>query len=220
MESDRQSLGVIALAAARLALDPDIRKEVHFDSPLTVALTRLAAATRHVKAESPGRIAAELRLRQLGEELADQLERAGVGGGVARRRIAQRLLIDANDLVDMLQAFDFIVLTRHQRRAVQLASYAGVQNLVDQRALAAAAGAGDGRERSERDFDVDVFEVVVAGAGDAEGGASARVFLAPRFSFLDPSFVWNFNLSLTAQKRSGDRTAFLRDLVCVADGDW
>ena len=77
-----QRLGVVALAAARFALDPHVGQEVHLDPLLAVPFARLAAAAGHVEAEPPGRVAAELRLGQLGEQRADQLEHAGVGGRV------------------------------------------------------------------------------------------------------------------------------------------
>ena len=56
---------VVALAAARFALDPHIGQEVHLDANLAVAFARLAAPARHVEAEPPGRVAAQLRLGQL-----------------------------------------------------------------------------------------------------------------------------------------------------------
>ena len=63
VERDGERLGVVALAAARLALDPHVGQEVHLDALLAVAFARLAAAAGHVEAEPPGRVAAELRLR-------------------------------------------------------------------------------------------------------------------------------------------------------------
>ena len=151
VELHGQRLGVVALAAARVALDPHVGQEVHLDPLLAVPFAGLAAAAGHVEAEPPGRVAAELGLGQLGEQLADQLEHAGVRGRVRRRRVAQRLLIDADHLVDLLEAADLVVLAGHERRPVQLAGERAVEHVFDQRALAAAADAGDGGERAERD---------------------------------------------------------------------
>ena len=50
-----------------------------------------------------------------------------------------------------------------------------VENVLDQRTLAAAADAGDGGERAERNADVDVLEVVVAGTDDFEPAGCVRV---------------------------------------------
>ena len=135
---------------------------------LAVAFARFAAAAGDVEAEAAGGVAADLRLGELGEQLADQVEHAGVGGGVRRRRVAQRLLVDADDLVDLLDAADRVVGAGDGAGAVQLSGELVVEHVFDERALAAAADAGDGGERAERDCDVDVFEVVVAGAEDAE----------------------------------------------------
>ena len=109
---DGQRLGVVALAAAGVALDPHVGQEVHLDPLLAVPFARLAAPAGHVEAEPPRRVAAQLRLGQLGEQLADQVEHAGVRGRVRRRRVAQRLLIDADHLVDLLDAADRVVRRR------------------------------------------------------------------------------------------------------------
>ena len=61
----------------------------------------------------------------------------------------------------------------HRARAVQRLGELVVENVFDQRALAAAADAGDGGERAERNRDVDVLEVVVAGADDFQEGEDA-----------------------------------------------
>ena len=136
---------------ADVALDPDVGQEVHLDLLLAVALARLAAAARLVEAEAPRLVAAHLRLRQLGEQLADQVEDAGVGRRVRQRRVADRVLIDVDDLVDLLQAEDVVVGRAGGAGAVQLAGQRVVQDLVDQRTLARAADAGDGDERAERE---------------------------------------------------------------------
>ena len=118
---DRQRLGVVALAAAGVALDPDVGQEVHLDAQLAVALALLAAPAGHVEAEPPRRVAAELGLGQLGEELADQVEHAGVRGRVRGGRVAQRLLVDADHLVDLLDAADRVVRAGDRAGAVQRA---------------------------------------------------------------------------------------------------
>ena len=99
---------------ADVALDPDVGQEVHLDPLLAVALAGLAAAARLVEAEPPRVVAADLRLGQLGEQLADQVEDAGVRRRVRRRRVAERVLIDVDDLVDLLQAVDLVVGRRRR----------------------------------------------------------------------------------------------------------
>ena len=111
---DGERLGVVAAAVADVALDPDVGQEVHLDLLLAHSLARLAAAAGLVEAEPPRVVAADLRLGQLGEELADQVEDAGVGRRVGRRRVAERVLIDVDDLVDVLEAANVVV--RRRRR--------------------------------------------------------------------------------------------------------
>ena len=65
--ADGQGFGVIPLAVADLALDPDVGEEVHFDLLLAVPLARLATAALLVEAEPAGVVAANLALRQAGE---------------------------------------------------------------------------------------------------------------------------------------------------------
>ena len=84
-----QRLGIVAAAAAGVALDPDVGQEVHLDAQLPVPLALLAAPAGHVEAEPPRRVAAQLGLGKLGEQRADQVEHAGEGGRVRGRRLAQ-----------------------------------------------------------------------------------------------------------------------------------
>ena len=83
-EAHRQGLRVVALAAADLAGHVHVGEEVHLDLDHAVAAARLAAATLHVEAESPGVVAAGARIGQLREDLADLVERLGVGAGFER----------------------------------------------------------------------------------------------------------------------------------------
>ncbi len=162
--ADGERLGIVALAAAGVALDPHVGQEVHLDAELAVALALFAAPAGHVEAEPPRRVAAELRLGQLGVERADQIEHAGEGGRVRGRRLAQRLLIDADHLVDLLDAADRVVGAGEGAWRDAACGPASVEHVLDQRALAAAADARDDGERAQRNPHVDVLEVVVAGA--------------------------------------------------------
>src|SRR5207245_11293124 len=68
---DREGLAVVALATADLARDVHVRQELHLDLDDPVAGTRLAPPTLHVEGEASRGVAAESRLRDRGEELAD-----------------------------------------------------------------------------------------------------------------------------------------------------
>ena len=57
-----------------------------------------------LKEKRPGLVAALARLRQHGVELANLGEDAGVGRRIGARGAADRRLVNANDLVDILRA--------------------------------------------------------------------------------------------------------------------
>ncbi len=173
-ELHRERLGGVARPVARLARDPDVGQEVHLDPLLPRPLARLAPAPGLVEAEPPRRVAAHLRLGQLGEQLADQVERPRVGAGGRGRRAPERGLVDADDLVDLVQPLDRLVRPGRDLRPVQLAGGGLPQDVLDERALARAADARHHGDDAEGDRDVDVLEVVVPGAPDDQRRAVGR----------------------------------------------
>ena len=100
---DVEGLAIVALAVAVLALDIDVRQEVHLDLDGAVALARLAAAALDVKGEASGVVAAGARLGRLRKELADAGKQVDIGSRIGARGAANRALVDANELVDLLQ---------------------------------------------------------------------------------------------------------------------
>jgi hypothetical protein len=71
-----ERLGVVAAAAAGVALDPHIGQKVHFDLLLPHPLAGFAPPALLVEAEPSRVIAAHLRLRQAGEQFADEVKHA------------------------------------------------------------------------------------------------------------------------------------------------
>ena len=163
-----QRFAIEAMAAAHRAGDPDVGQEVHFEPIRAVAVARFAAAALHVEAEAARLVAAAFRFGKLRVEVADVVEQLDVRGRVRSRRAADRRLIDDDELVELVDAFDAIVLARLAFATHEIAEKRLGDDVVDQRAFAGTARTGDADERAERDFDVDVFEVVVACADDAE----------------------------------------------------
>ena len=151
--ADLERLAVVAPARAGLAGDEDVRQKVHLDAQHAVALARLAAAALDVEREAARLVAARARVGQAGVELAQVREDAGVRGRVRARRAADRRLIDADDLVDVLEALDAVAGPDPARGAVELGARRAEQRVDDQAALARAADAGDGRDQAERDLD-------------------------------------------------------------------
>ena len=143
-----EGLPVVPGALAHLARDVDVRQEVHLDLHRAVAGARLAAAALDVEREPARQVAAHLRLGGLGEQLADVVQHAGVGGRVGPRGAADRRLVDAHDLVQLLQAGDRAVPAGHLARAVELVGQRRVEDVVDQGGLARAGDPGDRDEHA------------------------------------------------------------------------
>jgi hypothetical protein len=76
---------------------------VHLDLDLPVAAADLAAAALDVEREAARLVAARPRLLRLGEQVADLVEQPDVGRRVRARRAADRRLVDADDLVELLE---------------------------------------------------------------------------------------------------------------------
>ena len=107
-----ERLAVVAGALADLARDVDVGQEVHLDLDRAVAGAVLAAPALDVEGEPALLVAADLGLGGLAEQLADVVEHAGVGGRVRPRRAPDRRLVDADDLVELLDAADPLVPAR------------------------------------------------------------------------------------------------------------
>src|SRR5205823_4521125 len=100
--------------------DVNIRKEIHFDALEPVPLAGFAAAPLHIKAEAARLIAALAGFGQHGVQVADQRKQAGVGGRVRAWGPADRRLIDADYLVDALDAANLIILAGVRPTTVNL----------------------------------------------------------------------------------------------------
>ncbi len=141
------------------------------------------SAALHVETEAPGAVAARPRLGVLGEETADRVVDAGVGGGVRARRAADRGLVDDHDLVHLLRPRERPERPRPLRRAVEPPLERRAQGVVHERALPRAGDPGDRAEEAERDADVDILEVVVRRPGEEE--RAPRLRGAPRLREFD-----------------------------------
>src|SRR5262245_38456181 len=183
-ELDLQRLAVVALALAHVAGDVDVWQEVHLDLDHAVALAGFAAPALDVEGEAAGLVAARLGLGQLGEPFADGGEGAGIGRWVRARGAADRRLVDVDDLVELLDAFDLVVFARHLARAVELAGDRAVEGLDEEGGLAAAGDAGHRGEQAERNVDGDIPQVVGAGAMHGEAAASGGL----------PPLLWHGDL--------------------------
>src|SRR6202008_1238517 len=168
---------VVATPVADFTLHIDVGHEIHFDAALAVAFAGFAAAACDVKAETARFVAAFARLGKHGEKVANGRKDLGVGGGIGTRRAADGRLVNTNDLVYLVFAEDAFVRAGFLARAVKALGKGGVEDVVDQRPVAAAADAGDDRHASERNANVEVLQVVLARAGHSEPIAGERARL-------------------------------------------
>ena len=166
--SDLERFAIVTLAAADLALDIDVRQEMHLDLDQAAAFAVLAPAALDVEAESAGIVTAHTGGRQLRKKLANRCECAGVSNRIRARRPADRALVDHDRLIYLLQSAERFEAPRLLLRIVKLAKQRAAQNIVDQRRFSAAGNTGDAGETAERQSDCDVLQVVLGGADNGE----------------------------------------------------
>ena len=114
----------------------DIWQEMHLDFYNTITMTCLTASTLDIEAEASRFVAAHLGFRGLAEKLSDRIKKARIRRWIRTRCPADWRLIDINNLIDMLQAKDFLMSARFSLRMIQPGSNPFIQDLIDQGALA------------------------------------------------------------------------------------
>ena len=174
---DLERLPVVARTVAHLAGNVDVRQEVHLDLDLAIAFAGLAAPARNVEAEAAGTVAARAALGRAGEQGAQIVPEADVGGRVGAWRAADGRLVHVDDLVNLVDAREPLVLPHRAHRVLDGVGERRRQRIGDERALARAGHARDHRERAELDAHRDVLEVVVRGARDLERAATRAAAL-------------------------------------------
>ena len=151
----------------------DVGQEVHLNLHKAVAAAGLAAAALDVEGEAARPVAPGLGLRRGGEKVADVVEEARIGGGVGARRLADGALVDADDLVEVLDTLEAVAAAGPHPGTVQLSGQRLVDDLVDEAGLAGAGHAGDAGKGAEGDVHIDAPEVVLPAAEDLEAVAVA-----------------------------------------------
>src|SRR3954463_12904031 len=116
---------------------------MHLDLHEAVALTGLAPSALHVEREASRPIAADLRLGQLGEQLANRREQSRVRRRIRARRPPDRTLVDVDDLVDVLEPGDARMRAGNHARSVEMPGERTRKNVLDQRGFAITRMAGD-----------------------------------------------------------------------------
>ena len=129
---------------------------MHLDFYETIPFARFAASTFDVEREASRSVAADLRLRKFGEQLPNRREQTSVRRRIRARCAADRALIDVDHLVEVLEARNAIVLPRNYASPIKVSRHRAVEDVLDQRRLAAAGDASHGDEQSEGNLDIEI----------------------------------------------------------------
>ena len=173
-----ERLLVVAAPLAHIAGNVNIRQKVHLDFEQAVTRAGLTAAALDIEGETACIIAACLRICRLGEQVADIVEHTRIGRRIGTRRTSDGRLVNVDDLVEILDADEFVMRSCTGLRAVQLRCQLFVQDFIDERGLARTRNTGHTGERAKRNGKVRMLEVVYRTALDRDALAAA---FAPDF---------------------------------------
>ena len=190
-----------------------VREKVHLDLDDAVAVAGLAPSPLHIEAEPSRLVASHPCIRQHGKEVPDVVEDSRIGGRIGSRRSPDRALINADDLVDMVDPVNGLHVSDFPLGVVELLSQGRKEDFIDQAALAGSRNACHTGEGAERNFHPDVLEIVVPGSFNDQGGAVARSFsiwAEEWFAFLRGTFPSKRIRSSKAQRGFLERRFPLR----------
>src|SRR5271155_4885535 len=142
---DLEDAGLVAGAAAFLAGQFNIGEELHLDGDGAITFADIAASAGDVEGEVSGGVTAALGFGLRGEELADGVEGLDVGDRVRARGSSDGVLVDEDDVVQALDAFEVLVeIGRVGAFAfAELVCDSAVEDVVDERGFARARNTGD-----------------------------------------------------------------------------
>lgn len=161
---------------AGIAGDVGGGEEVHFEFDAAIAVAFFAASAGGVEGEARDIVTTGAGFGELGEDFADFIEDADVGGRATAGGFADGALIDFVNVFDVLEIFHFAKV-----RGFSSAGGDG-EAAVHEGGFAGARNACEDGEATEGDVDVDVFQVIDGAFLDGEkifcdgtAGASYRV---------------------------------------------
>ena len=141
---------------------------MHLDLDGPVPFADLTSSARYVEGEPARFVTAGSSFGRGGEESPDVVEHLGVGRRVGTWGPADRRLVDVDHLVDVLQAFDPLMPSRHDPRPVQLRPQSFGEDVLDQSRLPGAGHPRHGDEQAQRNLHVDASQVVLGGTDDSD----------------------------------------------------
>src|SRR5271170_6919172 len=207
---DLEDAGLVAGAAAFLAGQFNIGEELHLDGDGAITFADIAASAGDVEGEVSGGVAAALGFGLRGEELADGIEGLDVGHRVRARGASDGVLVDEDNVVEALDAFQLFVEVGWvgSFAFTQLVRNGAVEDIVNERGLARSRDAGDADEHVQRYLDIDALEVVAACAAQLEAFLSG--FTAAR---------GNGDGELSVELAAGDGVRVALDLFNGSGGE-
>src|SRR4029453_13310728 len=177
---------------AFLAHQFDVRKKLHFDGHCAIALTDFTPPTRQVEGEVRRIKAPRLSLARAGKHFANRVVHFDISDGIGTRRSTNRRLIDKDNVINRISAFEFLEGSNVSLPLPSLLLQAGIDAIVYECRLAGAAYAGDANSHIKRYFNIDGFQIVFCCAIDAQSPFLKR-----------SSLLRLFDLSVTSKVSSG-----------------
>src|SRR5579871_1946884 len=143
---DFEGLGIVARALTGIALDLHIGHKAQVRGDRSISGTLFAAPALDVEREPTDAIAALDGFGYTGEELADIVVKAYVGGWVGAGRTTYRRLVYCDHVLHVFQPTDAVVLSRQDAAVVEVGVEPLEEDIIDERGLAGTGGAGDANE--------------------------------------------------------------------------
>lgn len=199
---DFERFAVEPFSFADITRHIDIGKEKHFDFAHAVALAVFAATSRDIEAEAAAGVAPDAGGGELGKEIADGGESAGVGEEIGAGCAAERALIDLDHFVESIEAIDSEMATWFLFVAVERAGEGPCENVFDESALARSADPGNNGKATDWKRCGDVLEIVFRSIDHGEP-VVVRNF----------SFFRNGKVSRRGEKSASDRGGMVDQLA-------
>ena len=155
--ADFEGSGVVAFAFAGFAVGPGGGEEVHLQLDASVAAAFGAAAGFVVEGKSGGIESAEAGFGELGEELADFVEKFDVGGRAGTGGFADGGLVDFEDGLELFESGSGLEGLFGGGFRLAEGSGGDREAAAHEGGLAAAGDAGEDSEAADREGGVDVF---------------------------------------------------------------
>ncbi len=159
--ADFKRLLVKPFSTANVTLNIHIRKKIHLDRDNPRTLTVFTTAAFHVKAESSGLIAADLRFGKRCKKITYTGKNTYIRSRIGTGGSSDRTLIYVDDLVDMFKPRQFSVSSDSIACPHQMIAHRRIQNIAQQRRLSGTGNPGYTGKSSKRNTYRNIFQIVL-----------------------------------------------------------